>query len=306
MNDCRLILLQSSYPAPMAWDPIFERGLNALRALLLPDDKLPTLNGTQEGTAESFRRFNAQFSHRSKPIFSFPNGGMEKVHQGKTILWVNRGDVAPWPQDIHAHAAPLAFEMMYNKDRLFVSSGTHPVSTEWAEETRQSKSHNMVTLNDQNAYDIRPDGHISRRPSKLWLRRTESDDGVLIHGHHSAYEPVNGYSLDRFLFVNQEGEDIRGEERFSHVTDTPQPQMIVATFHLHPRALVSLVKDDSEAIIKLPSGSGWRFYKSAGKLSIEDSLYIGQGCHIRKTKKLVIRAKLETKEASLKWALKKE
>jgi uncharacterized heparinase superfamily protein len=49
-----------------------------------------------------------------------------------------------------------------------------------------------------------------------------------------------------------------------------------------------------------------RFYLTGGTLSLENSIYFGEGCDMRKTKQLVVTAPMEADTLQLKWALQRE
>ena len=85
-----------------------------------------------------------------------------------------------------------------------------------------------------------------------------------------------------------------------------KPLNIVIRFHIHPRVLVSLIQDGHEALLRLPTGIGWRFHQSGGVLALEDSVYMGQGARPRKTKQLAIYMQVDSERAKVKWALQRE
>lgn len=58
--------------------------------------------------------------------------------------------------------------------------------------------------------------------------------------------------------------------------------------------------------LRLKGGAGWRFIHSGGLMTLEDSVYIGDGAEPRKTKQLVIYGRMEQDYAQVKWGLKRE
>ena len=85
-----------------------------------------------------------------------------------------------------------------------------------------------------------------------------------------------------------------------------RPVEIAIRFHLHPRITVSLVNNDTEALLRMPGGIGWRFKFGAGILVLEDSIYLGDEAEARKTKQLVIYGHTTGEFANVQWSLKKE
>ena len=156
---------------------------------------------------------------------------------------------------------PLSFEFAYGKDRVFVSCGTHPIQTDWSYSLRATAAHNALCLDHRNAYEIREDGHFSRKAHSVHYKRTGSEGGgsVLIEGHHDGYVPINGVLHYRSLYLGEKGHDFRGEDRICAKITPTKPLDIAIRFHIHPRVLVSLVQDGTHALMRLPNGIGWRF-----------------------------------------------
>jgi uncharacterized heparinase superfamily protein len=66
------------------------------------------------------------------------------------------------------------------------------------------------------------------------------------------------------------------------------------------------VKEDQEAILQLPGGTGWRFSASGATLDLEESVYLGEGIRPRKSHQLVIMADMDVDTLQIKWALQRE
>lgn len=78
-------------------------------------------------------------------------------------------------------------------------------------------------------------------------------------------------------------------------------------FPLHPRVMVSLIGEgNEEALLRLPSGIGWRFHQSGGILKLEDFVYLGEDSRPRKTKQLVVYGDMPDTEFKVKWAMQRE
>ena len=81
---------------------------------------------------------------------------------------------------------------------------------------------------------------------------------------------------------------------------------VAIRFHIHPRVMVSLVGEGDEALLRLPSGIGWRFHQSGGILKLEDSVYLGEDSRPRKTRQIVIYGSMSEPELRIKWAMRRE
>ncbi len=105
----------------------------------------------------------------------------------------------------------------------------------------------------------------------------------------------------RQLFLAAEGDDLRGEDRLTG----PAGQNFCVRFHLHPGVQVSLIQDGGAALLRLPSGIGWRLRAQGAVLSVADSIYLG-GEIVRKSRQLVLDGHVGSGGALVKWALRRE
>lgn len=304
--DIRTALSAGGYPPPEEIQHALDRMAPALRFYRYPDNHFGLFNGAQEESHLSVDNVLAQMGSSGKALESLPCVGYEKVHLGRSMLMFDCGAPPEWPFDDVAHAAPLAFEFAYGKDRLFVNCGAHPVSRDWNEALRATPAHNTLTIDNRNAYEIRNDGHFGRKARTVTALREESKSACLLEATHDGYLPLNGIVHKRRLYLSEQGNDLRGEDLLSCSVGLTHPCDIAIRFHLHPRATVSLVRDDKEALIRLPGGVGWRFHHAGGILKLETSIYLGEGARPRKTKQLVIYGRMVDDSAQIKWALQRE
>ncbi|MGB1076944.1 MAG: heparinase II/III domain-containing protein, partial [Bdellovibrionales bacterium] len=80
---------------------------------------------------------------------------------------------------------------------------------------------------------------------------------------------------------------------------------------LHPKVRASLVRHGGSALLRLYSGSGWRFEQSGGVLSLEESVYMGgdqEGGVPIKTQQLVLSFDIGANMfgTQVKWAFQRE
>ena len=261
------------------------------------------------GTGESEQEIDAVLSQVDGKIRipkSLGHSGYERATAGRSILIMDTGVAAERPHDRFAHASPLAFEFSHGRERIFVNCGTHRTDPAWAELLRSSAAHNMLVLNDRNAFEIRADGHIGKRVGEIDIERFDAKGGMIIDASHTGYERASGLVHRRRVFLSQNGCDLRGEDTLEGML-TPGKQADVAIrFHLHPRVLVSVIQEGRECLLRTHSGNGWRFYHVGGDLRLENSVYLGEDGQIRKTKQIVLRSLIDEAPVMLQWALQKE
>ena len=304
--DIRSGLLSAKYPVPEQMTHTIDRMAQALRFFRYADKGLAVFNGAHEGDAALIDTALTYADAGGRTLRNLPHTGYERLSAGRTLVMVDTGTPPTSPHDGQAHAAPLAFEMTYGRERVFVSCGTHLLDSSWQNILRSTAAHSTLGVDDRNACEIRADGHFGRRSRKISVSREEKNGAVLIEAAHDGYAALNGIMHRRRLYLAQGGHDLRGEETLTCSVGLSRPVDVCLRFHLHPGVQVSLIQDGREALLRLPGGAGWRFFHVGGLLSLEDSLYLGQCGQPRKTKQLVISGVMECDVAVLKWALQRE
>ena len=304
--DIRIGLKSGGYPVPEEVQHAIDKMAPALRFFRYNDKGLALFNGAQKGHIEAIDAALLQSNARGKALQSLPHSGYERMQVGRGTIIMDTGSSPAHPYDAAVHAAPLAFEFVFGKDRVLTACGTHPCDETWREALRATAAHTALSIDHRNAAEIGKDGHVKRGVKNVVALREDSKTAGLLESSHDGYGPVNGISHRRRLYLSDKGHDLRGEETLSSAVDVSRAHDIAARFHLHPRVMVSLVKDGEEALLRLPSGVGWRFQSSLGTLSLEESIYLGEGAVPRKTKQIVIYGRMTTDKATIKWALRRE
>ncbi len=308
--DIRSALLAGEYPVPAQLEHTIDRMAQALRFFRYADRRFALFHGAQEGNTLLTDAVLTRSNARGKVLPGLPQSGFERITLGRSMVMMDCGAPPAYPHDKSAHAAPLAFEFVYGKERVFVSCGAHPLDPMWQDSLRATAAHNALTIDYRNACEIRSaeegGGHFGRKPRKVTVQRQEAKNAVLVEASHDGYVPLNGITHRRRLYLGESGHDFRGEESLTCSIGAVKPAEVTLRFHLHPRVLVSLIRDGEEALLRLPGGAGWRFVHSAGTLRLENSIYLGEGTRPRKTKQLVITGTMDSDFAQIKWAMQRE
>jgi uncharacterized heparinase superfamily protein len=304
--DVRAALRTAGYPVPSQIDFNIDRMAQALRFFRYADKALALFNGAQEGDCGLLDCVLLKANAKGRVVRSLPQSGYERMTLGRTVAMVDVGAAPAYPYDDYAHAAPLAFEFTYGKERIFVSCGAHMLDADWNDALRATAAHNTLGLDNRNACEIRKDRHLGRRARQVTSTRDETNDAILINASHDAYVPLNGIVHSRRLYLGDQGHDFRGEENLTCTIGLQRPVEVAVRFHLHPRAQVELIHEGKQVLIRMPGGAGWRFSHGGGRLAIEDSIYLGTGAKPRKTKQIVIYGQMIEDQANLKWAMRRD
>lgn len=300
--EVRTTLIAAGRDVPRDFDDKMAAMVRAIRTLRHNDGGFVTFQGAQEGDADAIDCIIAQSGLRVKAVKSLPDGGFERVSLGRTSLFFDGGNIPPAPYDQMVHASPLAFEMSYGRERFFVSCSCSKDDMRWADVMRRSPAHTMAVMDDEDALPAQG----KAKDYHCTLDVQEAEKAVLIDGRHNGYMGQNGYNHSRRVYLCSQGLDLRGEDHFSAQNPQRDSNHLTLRFHLHPRVIVSLVRDGTEALLRLPSGMGWRFHHDGGALALEESLYFGGGDIPRKTSQLVIHGRVENGYGLIKWALQAE
>lgn len=274
-----------------------------LRLYRLGDGGLTVVNGGREETRQHVDAVLTATKSKGKGLINAPHAGFQRIQAGATIVVVDSGTPPPPGAQALAHAGPLAFEMSVGPHRLIVNCGAprHEAPV-WTAAMRATAAHSSVTIDDMNAIEFLPGGRIGAAPTKVLSQRRESDDGVTwLDTQHNGYVSTLGVVHRRRFYLDASGEDFRGED----VISGDGGKTFRMRFHLHSDVRASLIQDGTGALLRLPTGAGWRFSAEGGTVSLEDSLYLGGGETPRRSEQIVVSGLLDRKETTVKWRLAK-
>ena len=227
---------------------------------------------------------------------------------GRTVVVIDGGVGAVGAA--RSHAAPLAFEMSVGRQRLVVNCGAADHDDRWSIPLRATAAHSTLIVDDCNAVAIAADGRIARRPDLARARRDVAERNQWFEGEHDGYAARYGVVHRRRLFLAAAGGDLRGEDMLVYGGGPSQRgKRAVVRFHLHPRVSASLVQNGTEVLLRLPSGTGWRFRVAGGAVALHDSVYFGDG-GLARCQQIVVDADLDTAldqgTCQIKWAFRRE
>jgi uncharacterized heparinase superfamily protein len=70
-------------------------------------------------------------------------------------------------------------------------------------------------------------------------------------------------------------------------------------FHLHPAVVASLQQDEAGALLRLPSGVGWRLRAKGARVAIEESVFLAGDA--RRSHQVTLHAEVGSR--SVQWAI---
>ena len=297
--DIRLALIQAKRSIPDWLQQTIDRAAPMLRFYRHGDGALALFNGGREESAELVDNVLAIGQATGKPVSRAQHTGYERLAARKTLLLVDAAGPPHADFAAHAHAAPMAFEMSIGTERLIVNMGAWlGADASWRQATRETAAHSTLSVDDKSAVDIRKDGNLGRVPRQVTVERRDEEGASLVSMSHDGYRPLGRLVHRRSLYLSADGEDVRGED----VVVGPGGEQFALRFHLHPDVQAAVVQDGQGALLRLPSGEGWRLRMSGGVLSLTDSVYLGAG-PMKRSQQVVISGGLNGERTKIKWAL---
>ena len=299
LTEIRSLLQIGRAEVPASLPGAIERMAGALRALRHGDGGLALFNGAREDWATLIDLVLSQAGRTGRSSHTLPVSGFQRLVAGKSVVIVDAGVPAPPGADRLAHAGTLSFEFSVGRDRVVVNCGAAPASAgEWRDVLRTTAAHSTLVIADVASSELTPTG-LGRRPGQVEAQRHEANGAHWLELSHDGWRVPFGAVHRRRLYLAESGDDLRGED----VIEADQGQPYTLRFHLHPSVTVSLQQDSGSALLRLPSGQGWRFRADGAALSIEESIYFG-GAEPRRAEQLVLTGG-EDDAQQVKWALTK-
>jgi uncharacterized heparinase superfamily protein len=300
--DARAALRALQTEVPAALQGAIDRAAPIVRFFRHGDGGLALFNGADEAASGIIDMVLTRAEAKGRPPLSAPHAGFQRLLGGRSLVLVDAGPPPAAGLDGAAHAGTLSFEMSHARERLIVNCGAyHGPSARWHAVARATAAHSTLVVADTNSAELRDTGGFGRRPRRVPCERAEDKGAQWIAASHDGYEESFGLTHARQLFLAADGEDLRGEDRLTG----PAGQGFAIRFHLHPEAQASLAQDGTTALIRLPSGLGWRLRAQGAVMNLAESIYLGRG-ELRKSQQVVLDGHVGSTGATVKWALRRE
>lgn len=315
-----LILKSTLIVAGEAPSPVLTRAIDRMAPAVdffrLGDGLLHLAHGGGEGVIEDIQKATAGDKSGNSPLGQLPQSGYHRMAVKKTVLIVDCDKPAGFPFARDAHAAPLAFELSVGKQRVVVNCGDAIVQgPHWHDAMRGPAAHSTLMFDSGSLAECLESGtaHDLFGPQMITddfsvsVERHEQEEGIWLELSHDGYAAAAGLVHERRLFLASDGLDLRGEDRLvaSDIKGSRVPRQALIRFHLHPDVRTSLARDRSNVLLLLPKRQGWQFRVSGAELSLEESVYLGDGESVRRTNQIVLTVDLPEDGMSVKWAFKK-
>ncbi len=297
LAEIRALMQTGQIGPPLALAAALDRMSPVLRALRHGDGGLALFNGSHEENPVLVDLLLSQATRGRVIATAMPDGGFVRIASGRSLLLVDAGPPPPAGFDATAHAGTLSFEMSWARERLITNCGTGMLPA-WRDALRATAAHSTLSVADTSSSELRA-GAVSRRPAHVTLDHRQATGAHWLDLSHDGYMPNFGAVHHRRIYIADGGEDIRGEDSL-----VGRPNRFVLRFHLHPAVKAVRERDEPGSVedgggavlLTLTSGNVWRFRVDSGRLSVEESVYLG-GDSPRRSLQIVIDVAPQAAEA---------
>jgi uncharacterized heparinase superfamily protein len=270
------------------------------------DGGLTLFNNSREGDAVEIDSVLALADARGRPPKRAPHGGFERLVAGRLTAFMDVGAPPKAGYDGHAHAGALSLEVSAGPDRLIVNCGAalRP-DGQWSSAQRATAAHSVLGVDDTNSSQLLSGSNgtttLGKRRARTECARQEAEDGIWLEAAHDGYARNFGLTYQRRLYLSSNGDDLRGEE----ILEGAEGHAFTLRFHLHPKVQVSLLHNHTAALLRPPSGQGWRLRVAGGDMALTDSVYLGRGDG-RRAQQIILTGITGPEATTIKWALQRE
>lgn len=299
--DIQALIRRAGHTVPPQLSDVIDRMTTALHFYIYPDEKLGLFHDGTTLNADQLGQLVARCGVAEETPALLHDAGFARLERGKTMIMADVGAPCPKGVDYFAHACTLAFELCVGEERVFVNSGTYGPHPVIRQQLRETGAHNTVEIGKHSSAEVWGYARVGRRPRIVRATvREEADVGVGLDAAHDGYRHL-GIIHNRRIFLNEAGDDIRGEDYLT--TRTPTDSTVVAWFHLHPNMHYK-IKNEFEAEITTPQKKQLRLKVSGGSLRDSESKYAPLYGEVTPAKAITVHGRWDTNKCIIRWAIK--
>ncbi|MBN07628.1 MAG: hypothetical protein CMM45_07345 [Rhodospirillaceae bacterium] len=279
---------------------VIERMVPMTRALRMGDGALVCFHGGGAGESAEIDLILAKSNIRGKPALIAPHTQFHRLSAGKTTLVLDAGAPPTVQTNRWAHAGTLAFEMSAGKERLIVNCGsTRQMGLKWQQALRTTAAHSTVVVDDTNSSELGKNGGLGKRGHTVQCSRREIDGRSVLEVSSDGYKGLFDLQHRRFLMMSSDGTELLGEDLLIGTGG----KRFTIRFHLHPNVQATLIQNGNAVLLKPRRGRGWKLVSPDTEVLLEESIYIENADHPRRTQQIVIPGEILGRGAAVKWRL---
>src|SRR5690606_14487547 len=154
---------------------------------------------------------------------------------------------------------------------------------------------------NRNSCQFDENGIVAAQPD-VTHKRHEDAQMAVIEASHNGYVPRFGLTHQRSARPVSGGEVLKGEDKLAGRGGVHYAVRV----HLHPGIQAHIIAEGTEVLLRAKSGMGWRFSAAGFAVSLEDSVYAGEGETPRRTQQIVVTGQTQADLTTVAWELKRD
>ncbi len=265
------------------------------------DGGLGLFHGSIEETPLLIDAVLTQATMRGRVLRRLTETGYERLMAGRSLLLVDAAAPPPRAFGGEGHAGLLSFEFSHGKERIIVNCGAVPQgNAQWRSACAATAAHSTMTVADTNACDIDKEGGVIGM-MQTSAQRFEEGGAHGLEMSHDGYRARFNLIHHRILRLSGDGETLAGRD----ILQGKGGREFTLRWHLHPSVQASLSQGGQTALLRTPSGGGWRLRIENGNLSLESSIYCGNSVP-RRTMQIKTSSITGMGDTTVTWSLSRE
>jgi len=203
------------------------------------------------------------------------------------------------------HASTLAFEFSYYNEKIITNCGSVEKRIgKKPEYLRYSAAHSTIILNNTNISELVEKKSYKRVPKNIPFEINQNENYIIFAASHDGYLNKFNKIIKRKIFISKSHDEIKGEDSIISTKIKNKKISYSIRFHIVPDCNCLITNDKKSIIIKTKLNQTWVF-KSSSIVSIENSVYIGDGKKIEENKQIVISGTIDNAKKVQYWSLNK-
>jgi len=278
---------------------------SVLMNFLHKDGSLALFNGSNNFYIKEINQLIRQETDiKSKEYYEINNGICSYSDKHKKIFM---DVVLPTKYLINnnLHASTLSFELSCLNEKIVTNCGSVEKRIgQKPEYLRYSAAHSTVILNNTNISELVVKKSYKRAPKNIYFNSKISEGYTTWNASHDGY--LNNFKkiIKRKLTIANNKNAIFGEDSIIPTKKKSKKITYSIRFHLMPYCNCLITNDKKSIIIKTKLNQTWIF-KSNSLISLENSIYIGDGKRIEQNNQIVISGTIDDKKKTENWSFTK-
>jgi len=275
---------------------------SVLMNFLHKDGSLALFNGSNNFYIKEINQLIRQESDiKLKEFYEIKNGISSYTDKNKKIFM---DVVLPTNYLINSnlHASTLSFELSCLNEKIITNCGSVEKRIgQKPEYLRYSAAHSTVILNNTNISELVSKKSYKRTPKNISFNSETNEKYTTWIASHDGY--LNNFNkiIKRKLVIANKENEIFGEDSIIPTKMKSKKIPYSIRFHLMPYCNCLLTNDKKSIIIKTKLNQTWIF-KSNSLISLENSIYIGDGKRIEQNNQIVINGTINDKKKIENWS----